>query len=97
MSRKISRRQFVTASTALGVAAAVPTSVLGASEGAMVGELTQPRQPPAVHAPRTLKPLVVSDIRADTASGTEGLRTRWSEPSGASQRGRTFWMPWWRG
>lgn len=63
MSRKISRRQFVTASTALGVAAAVPTSVLGASEGAMVGELTQPRQPPAVHAPRTLKPLVVSDIR----------------------------------
>ena len=53
MTRKFSRRQFVTTSTALGVAAAVPTSVLEASEGVMA---------PVVHTPRTVKPLVVSDI-----------------------------------
>jgi len=53
MTRKLSRRQFVTTSTALGVAAAVPTSVLEASEGITA---------PVVHAPRRVNPLVVSDI-----------------------------------
>jgi N4-(beta-N-acetylglucosaminyl)-L-asparaginase len=46
MSRKISRRQFVSTSAALGVAAATPTSVLGA---------------PAILRPKAVKPVVVSD------------------------------------
>ena len=61
MTRKISRRQFVSKSTALGVMAATPTSILGAAEGGVQAWNLDPGFAPVIHTPRTVKPVVVSD------------------------------------
>jgi N4-(beta-N-acetylglucosaminyl)-L-asparaginase len=61
MTRNISRRKFVSTSTALGVAVAVPASVSGSSGGPGSEGLFKPGSAPAVLRPKAVKPVVVSD------------------------------------
>ena len=67
MNRKITRRDFMTTSSAVGLAAAFP-GVVGGSSGPERGPGSPgaggvtPERAPAVHAPRRVEPVVVSDI-----------------------------------
>jgi N4-(beta-N-acetylglucosaminyl)-L-asparaginase len=61
MDRKISRRDFVSTSAALGVVAAAPASVLGATEGLGAGGPLERGPAPSVLRSKAAKPVVVAD------------------------------------
>ena len=60
MNKKLTRRQFVAASTVAGMAAAVPGAAAGAAARGAVGE--NPFPAPAVHRSGRVAPVVVSDV-----------------------------------
>jgi len=61
MTHKISRRQFVSKSAALGAVVAAPAAILAAESGGVPGWVLNPETAPVVYTPRTVKPVVVSD------------------------------------
>ena len=61
MSKKISRREFVTASAAAGLAAASATRALGKDAGAGAGHAPGPARGPEMLVPQGPRPVVISD------------------------------------
>jgi len=61
MSRKLTRRTFVTTSVAAGLGVALPHAV-GGGEGASGPDRKEHGGGPVVHTPRSVKPVVISDV-----------------------------------
>jgi N4-(beta-N-acetylglucosaminyl)-L-asparaginase len=62
MTRKLSRRDFMAASVTAGLSAVIPAA--GSAAPVLRGGIEEAgvRGPPAIHAPRAVKPLVISDV-----------------------------------